>query len=166
GLVGLAILAMIPIGKEALPVVLWVLLLGWTTDLLDGRLARRLEVGPSWIGEHEFEFDMFMVFCSAIYLVVSGVVPRGLGTVYLAVAAPVALLSHSRAGYFLKFKALTMALAVPWVFGPFVVAYLRGEELVAYAGILWMAMALLVDWRRFTGVVEDFLAGARAFLRR
>ncbi len=166
GLVGLAILAMIPAGAAALPSVLWLLLLGWTTDLLDGRLARRLELEPSWIGEHEFEFDMFMVLCSAVYLVAVGVVPRAAGTTYVVAALLLALLSHSRAGQFLKFKALTMALAVPWVFGPFVLAYLRGEQTVAYVGLLWMLTALILDWRRFTGVVEDFLAGARAFLRR
>ncbi len=166
GFVGLAILAMIPAGADALPSVLWLLLLGWTTDLLDGRLARRFDLLPSWIGEHEFEFDMSMVFCSAVYLVATGLVPRGPGTVYLVLACLLALLSYSRAGHFLKFKALTMALAVPWVFGPFVLAYIRGEQTVAYMGLLWIALGLLFDWRRFTGVVEDFLDGARSFLRR
>ncbi len=165
-LVGLAILAMIPVGIDALSSVLWLLLLGWTTDLLDGRLARRMDLEPSWIGVHEFEFDMFMVFCSAVYLVASGGVPTSAGSVYLLVAVTLVAFSYGRANQFLRFKTLTMGLAVPWVFGPFVLAYLRGEQLVAYVGLLWMATALLIDWRRFTGVVEDFLAGARALLRR
>ncbi len=166
GIIGLAILGLIPAGESALPSVLWLLLLGWTTDLFDGRLARRMELEPSWVGEHEFEFDMSMVLCSAVFLVVTGLVARGLGLAYLAIAVPMVLLAHSRAGEFLKFKALTMLLAVPWVFGPFVLAYFRGEKTVAFAGLFWIAMALVLHWRRFLGVVEDFLSGARQFLRR
>ncbi len=164
--IGLVILMLIPVGDGALPLVLWLLLVGWTTDLLDGRVARRLEAEPSIIGRHEFEIDMSMVLCSGLYLVATGFVPPVQGTAYLAVATCAAVLSHSRAGHFLKFKALTMALAVPWVFGPFVIAYFHGERLVAYAGLGWIALALVVSWRRFLGVVEDFIEGARAFLRR
>jgi len=165
-LIGLVILLLIPVGEGALPLVLWLLLVGWTTDLLDGRVARRLEVAPSTIGRHEFEIDMSMVLCSGLFLVATGLVPPVRGAGYLALATCAAVFSHSRAGHFLKFKALTMALAVPWVFGPFVIAYFRGDRLVAYAGLGWICMALVLSWRRFLGVVEDFVDGARAFLRR
>ncbi len=166
GAVGMAILGLIPAGSAALTSVLWLLLLGWTTDLVDGRLARRLETAPTWVGEHEFHFDMLMVLSSAVYLVATGLVHRGVGLVYLLVAVSLSVLSYTRTGEFLKFKSLTMLLAVPWVFGPYVLAYLRGETLVAYAGVLWILFALLADWRRFGGVVGEFLQGARAFIRR
>jgi len=166
GAVALAILGLIPAGAGALTSVLWLLLLGWTTDLVDGRVARRLDAAPSWVGEHEFHFDMLMVLASAVFLVVTGLVHRGLGVMYLLAAVSLSALSYTQTGEFLKFKALTMLLAVPWVFGPYVLAYLRGETLVAYAGVLWILFALLTDWRRFAGVVGEFLQGARAFIRR
>ena len=164
-LIALAILGLIPAGPQALRSVTLLLLLGWTTDMLDGRLARRLDKGPTWIGEHEFQFDMLMVLASAIYLVSVGLVPGGLGIAYLALAVPLSLAVHLWGEEFLKFKAFTMLVAFPWVFAPFIVAYFH-ERQAAYLGLLWMVVALLFDWRRFSGVVGDFLAGAKAFLRR
>jgi len=94
-----------------------------------------------------------------------GWVPRGLGISYLALAVPLSLAVHLWGEEFLKFKAFTMLVAFPWVFAPFIVAYFH-ERQVAYLGLLWMVVALVLDWRRFSGVVGDFLAGAKAFLRR
>ncbi len=164
-LIALGILGLIPAGPEALPSVTLLLLLGWTTDMMDGRLARRLDKEPTWIGDHEFHFDMFMVLASAIYLVAVGLVPRGVGVPYLAAAALISIGLYLFSGEFLKFKAFTMLMAFPWVFAPFIVAYFY-ERRAAYLGLAWMVAALILDWRRFTGVVGDFLAGAKAFLRR
>ncbi|MGC9530148.1 MAG: CDP-alcohol phosphatidyltransferase family protein [Candidatus Bipolaricaulaceae bacterium] len=164
-MVALAIVGLIPAGPRALGSVAVLLLLGWTTDMFDGRLARRLDKEPSWIGEHEFQIDMLMVLSSAVFLVATGLVPTGLGLGYLAVAVPLATFAHSRFEDYYRFKTLTMLLAVPWVFAPFVVAYFH-QRPVAYVGLVWGVLALAADWRRFTGVVGDFLAGARGFLRR
>jgi len=164
-LIALAILGLIPAGPRALSSVAMLLLLGWTTDMLDGRLARRLEKGPTWIGEHEFQFDMLMVLSSAIYLAAVGLVPMPWGGIYLGVAVPLAVLVGATSREFLPFKAFTMLVAFPWVFAPFIVAYFHQRE-VAYWGLVWAVVALAVDWRRFTGVVGDFLAGARGILRR
>lgn len=164
-LTAVAILGLTPLGPSALRAVAFLLLLGWTTDLADGRLARRWEKDPTWIGEHEFHVDMLMVFASAVYLILAGLAPAIPGAAYLLAAAAVSLVVLRRSGDFLKFKSVTMLLACPWVFLPFVVA-LWHDPVVVYVGLLWTGVALIVDWRRFLGVVGDFLAGARAFLRR
>lgn len=158
GLVAAAILGMVPLGPRALPQVVALLLLGWTTDMLDGRLARRYEKPPTWIGDHEFHFDMLMVLASAIYLVSVGLVPAWLGIPYLAVGLPAVVWACMRREY-LQFKALTMGLAFPWVFTPFIVAYFHARG-AAYAGLVWTVCALILDWKRFTGVVGDFIHGS------
>lgn len=163
--IALAILLLIPVGPQALRAVTLLLLLGWTTDMLDGRLARRWDKGPTWIGEHEFHIDMVMVLASAVYLVAVGLVPAVPSLVYLLLGTLISLGVRHRSREFLKFKATTMLLAFPWTLLPFAVAYLR-DPLAAHVGLIWMVGALLVDWRRFLGVVGDFLAGARTFLRR
>jgi hypothetical protein len=165
GLIGLAIVGLIPAGPRSLRSVVWLLLLGWTTDVLDGRLAHRVEKGSTWVGEHDFHFDMGMVLASAVYLVATGLVPRRVGVPYLAAAVPLSLLAEGKARHFLRFKSLTMLLACPWVFAPFILAY-QHERSAAYVALAWTAVALLFDWRRFAGVVGDFLAGARTYLRR
>jgi hypothetical protein len=163
-LIAFAILALIPLGPDALGAVAGLLLLGWTTDMVDGRLARRYEKGPSWLGEHEFQIDMVMVLASAVFLIVTGLVPAELGLPYVGLALLLSLYTL-RYRHFLKFKSVTMLLAFPWVFTPFVIALFR-EPVAAYAGLGWMILALILDWRRFLGVVGDFLAGARAYFRR
>ncbi len=161
----LAILGLTLRGPSALRAVAFLLLIGWTTDMADGRLARRWEKDPTWIGEHEFHIDMLMVVSSAVYLIASGLVPAIPGTVYLLAAALVSLAVFWYSEEYPRFKSVTMILACPWVFLPFVVA-LWHDPLVVYAGLIWTAAALILDWRRFIGVVSEFLAGARAFLRR
>lgn len=163
-LIALAILALIPRGPTALGAVAGLLLLGWTTDMVDGRLARRFEKYPTWIGEHDFQIDMLMVLASAIFLIATGLVPWEAGVPYVVVAVLISLYTL-RFRHFLKFKSVTMLLAFPWVFIPFVVALFQTPA-VAYAGLVWVVLALISDWRRFLGVVGDFLAGAKAFLRR
>ena len=163
-LIALAILALIPVGPEALGAVASLLLLGWTTDMVDGRLARRYEKGPSWLGEHDFQIDMIMVLASAIFLTATGLVPAEVGVPYICGAILISLYAL-RYRHFLKFKSVTMLLAFPWVFTPFVIALFRAP-IAAYAGLAWMTLALLFDWRRFLGVVGDFLSGARAYFRR
>lgn len=163
-LIALAIVALVPLGPEALGAVAGLLLLGWTTDMVDGRLARRYEKGPSWWGEHDFQIDMIMVLASAIFLTATALVPAAVGVPYLCLAVPLSLYTL-RARHFLKFKSITMLLAFPWVFLPFVIALFRAP-VAAFAGLVWMTVALIVDWRRFLGVVGDFLSGARAYFRR
>ncbi|HID08798.1 TPA: CDP-alcohol phosphatidyltransferase family protein [Candidatus Micrarchaeota archaeon] len=158
GLIAAAILGMIPFGPEALSRVIALLLLGWTTDMLDGRLARRYDKSPTWIGDHEFQFDMLMVFASAVYLIAVGLVPAWVGIPYLSFALLLAAWAY-RTKEFLQFKALAMGLAFPWVFIPFIVAYFHARP-AAYAGLVWMLVALVLDWKRFTGVVGDFLHGS------
>lgn len=163
-LAAVAILGLVPVGPSALRTVAFLLLLGWTTDMADGRLARRWEKDPTWIGEHEFHIDMLMVLSSAIYLILTGFVPRS----RQCCTSSWGLRSRSRSSSgrgVPRFKSVTMILACPWVFLPFVVG-LWHDPVVVYAGLIWTTVALIIDWRRFIGVVGEFLSGARAFLRR
>ncbi len=157
GIIGAAILGLIPLGPQVLPQVVALLLLGWTTDMLDGRLARRYEKEPTWIGDHDFQFDMFMVLASSVYLAATGYVPLWIAIPYLSVGTVISLWLYWTSD-FIHFKGFTMAMAFPWVFAPFIIAYFYART-AAYAGLIWMVTALLIDWKRFTGVVGDFLEG-------
>jgi phosphatidylglycerophosphate synthase len=164
-LIALAILGLSLVGPGALRAVAFLLLLGWTTDMVDGRLARRWEKNPTWIGEHEFHIDMLMVLASTMYLVLAGLVPPGPSLAYVGVGTVISWTVHRRSRDFLRFKAVTMILACPWVFMPFVVA-LWHDPATVWTGVIWAAVAMTLDWRRFLGVVGDFIEGTRAFLKR
>jgi phosphatidylglycerophosphate synthase len=149
-------------GKRALPVVILLLILGWTTDILDGRLARRAarEGSPSpdikessWLGEHDFTFDMIMVFASFVYLTASGYVPAQWALGYTVVAAIFILASSGS-------KSVTELFAFPLVALPLIIAY-QDVPWAAYLYLAWILLALILAWERFTGVVREFIEGMR-----
>jgi len=46
-------------GAQALPLAALLLIYSWTSDLLDGSIARRSRVYyHSWLGDHDLEVDM------------------------------------------------------------------------------------------------------------
>jgi len=145
------------LAASALPAVLLLTMLGWTTDILDGRLARRFKKTPTWVGEKEFAFDMLMVFSGLCYLVLSGFIPFAPAIIYTMVAA--AFIAYFRS------KMITMSFATPVVALPLIVAYFEAPNVLVWY-IVWIAVALVFDWRRFKGVVLEFIANTKKLAGR
>ncbi|MCD6494465.1 CDP-alcohol phosphatidyltransferase family protein [Candidatus Bipolaricaulota bacterium] len=157
GVIAALIIALGFLGPRALGWVVFLTMIGWTTDILDGRLARRQRKGPTWVGEHEFAFDMLMVFAALCYLVMAGFVPVIPAAIYVAVAALFIVMFQS--------KSVTMSFAFPLVALPLVVAYFCAPQ-AAYIYIAWIGLALIYDWRRFVGVVREFLVNIKDLYKR
>jgi len=157
GVIAVLIVALGFAGQRALAWVVFLTMIGWTTDILDGRIARRQHKGPTWIGEHEFTFDMVMVFAAFYYLVMTGFVPVLPAVVYATVSALFIIVFNS--------KSVTMLFAFPLVALLLIVAYYRAPH-AAYIYIVWIVLALIYDWRRFFGVVREFLINARELYHR
>ena len=156
GVIAVLIIALGFVGPRALGWVIFLTMTGWTTDILDGRLARRQHKGPTWIGEHEFAFDMMMVFAAFCYLVMTSLVPVLPAVIYAAVAVLFIVIFQS--------KSVTMSFAFPLVALLLIVAYFHAPQ-AAYIYIAWIALALLYDWRRFFGVVHEFLVNIKELYR-
>jgi len=92
--IGLAVLCLSFVGKNAYLAVVILVLVGAATDILDGRIARHY-LGPDKegkLGKYEMEIDTFFILCALGYLSLSGIIiPRllGLGWIALAVVASV-----------------------------------------------------------------------------
>ncbi len=157
GVIAALIVALGFVGQRALSWVVFLTIIGWTTDILDGRIARRQHKGPTWIGEHEFTFDMVMVFAAFYYLAMTGLVPMLPSVIYATVSALFIIV--------LKSKSVTMSFAFPLVALLLIVAYYRAPH-AAYIYIAWIVLALLYDWRRFFGVVREFLANIKELYKR
>jgi hypothetical protein len=142
---------------SALSLVLALTMVGWTTDIFDGRLARRYKHAPTWVGEKEFTFDMLMVFAGLCYLVLSGLIPFVPAIIYTMVAA--AFIAYFRS------KMVTMSFAAPVVALPLVVAYFEAPSALLWY-IVWIVGALLLDWRRFKGVVLEFIENTKKLAKR
>jgi phosphatidylserine synthase len=157
GVIALAIFSLGFAGKEALEAVIVLTMIGWTTDMLDGRLARKYSKASTWIGEREFTFDMMMVFSALCYLTMAEFVP-------LSIALPYVMVAAACVAYF-RSKSVTMSFAFPVVALPlFVSLYAAPRAALLYG--LWIVAALLLDWTRFRGVVREFIANARKTRRR
>jgi phosphatidylglycerophosphate synthase len=157
GVIAAAIVSLGFIGPSALETVILLTMLGWTTDIFDGRLARKLNKPPTWVGEQEFTFDMLMVFAGLCYLLMTGLFPLIPAVIYVAVAA--ACIAYFRS------KSITMSFAFPVVVLPLIVAYDKAPRAALFYGI-WIVLAVLLDWGRFKNVVLEFISNARKISRR
>ena len=157
GLVAAAIFSLGFVGASALEAVILLTLLGWTTDIFDGRLARKYHKPPTWIGEREFAFDMIMVFSGLCYLVMSGLINHWLALIYIVVAA--AFIA------FFRSKMVTMSFATPLVALPLIVASFKAPRAALWY-LIWIVGALVLDWSRFKGVVQEFLENAKKLPHR
>jgi len=157
GLIAVAIFSLGFVGPEALEAVVLLTMVGWTTDILDGRLARRLQTKPSWVGEQEFTFDMLMVFGALCYLVMAGFIPFLPALLYVMVAA--AFIAYFRS------KSVTMSFACPVVALPLIVSYFNARR-AAWFYLIWIAAALILDWRRFKGIVIEFIDNTKKLSER
>ena len=157
GVIAVIIVALGFAGPKALERVVILTLLGWTTDILDGRLARRYNKGATWVGEREFVCDMVMVFAGLCYLVMAGFIPVIPAGIYVAVTA--ICIAYFRS------KSITMSFAFPVVAVPLIVAYFNAPR-AAWMYVIWIVLALIFDWRRFKGVVLEFLYNLKVLQKR
>lgn len=157
GIIAVVISCLGLVGPQALEAVVLLIILGWTTDILDGRLARRYQKEATWIGEREFLFDMVMVFSGLCYLVMAGFIPLVPAAIYVAVAF--VFIAYFRS------KSVTMSFAFPVVTLPLIVAYFNAPR-AAICFIAWICLAVLFDWRRFKGVILEFIANTKALAKR
>lgn len=157
GLIAVAILLLGFVGPGALAVVILLTILGWTTDIFDGRIARKYHKPPTWIGEREFLFDMVMVLSGLCYFVMAGFINELLALIYVVIAAACIALFRS--------KTITMSFATPLVALPLIVASFKAP-LAALVYLIWIVGALALDWSRFKGVVKEFLENAKKLAHR
>jgi hypothetical protein len=157
GVIAAIIVSLGFVGPAALETIILLTIVGWTTDIFDGRLARRCHKGATWVGEREFVFDMVMVFAGLCYLVMAGFIPFTPALIYVAVAA--VFIAYFRS------KSITMSFAFPLVTLPLIVAYFNAPR-AAWWFAIWIALAMAFDWRRFKGVILEFIANAKALQRR
>ncbi len=157
GVLAVTIFSLGFVGRSALEAVLLLTMIGWTTDIFDGRLARKYNKPSTWVGEQEFTFDMMMVFSALCFLIMVGLVPLIPALIYVAIAA--ACIAYFRS------KSVTMSFAFPLVALPLIVATWEAPR-AALIYLAWIVAALLLDWGRFKGVVSEFIVNAKRLAKR
>ena len=145
-------------GAGALDTVTLCILLGWTTDTMDGHVARRDRSGrQTWLSRNDVTVDTIFVVSGLLYLALAGFVPWGLSLAYLSIGGLLLLLFRAR--------SLVIALEAPLAILPAIVAFAKKPPL-GWAFVGWAGVAFLFDRRRFFFRLRLFGSGWRQARRR
>lgn len=146
-------------GMDALPVIVGLMLLDWTGDFVDGTIAHRSR-NPrrTWIGDSDIYVDFFMSIALGIYMIAAGFVGFALGFWYILGW----ILVLWRFGLDKNLLMLAQTPIYLWLI-------LTALRLIPESGvwlILWVLVALTINWRRFSrDIVPKFIHGIASMLR-
>ena len=141
-------------GAEALSVVVLLTIAAWTSDVLDGALARHSRVPRhTWIGEQDLFFDMVIGAALLVYLAAAGYVNIWLAGAYLGFS----VLVFWRFGLTPALGKLFQAPTYAW----FIIVALRDAPLIGLWLFAWIVIAVIATWPRFPReTIPGFLSEA------
>jgi cardiolipin synthase len=146
-------------GPKAMPTATLILLVAWSSDVLDGPLARRdLSHHQTWIGDHDLEADLIAALGVWAYLALAGYIPFHLALAYGAASA--AALWH--------FGSAPLAWGLQAMpYGTMIWTAWRVAPPYGLLLALWVIVALVATWPRFPQqILPDFIRGMRGLLQR
>lgn len=143
-------------GSDGLPLAIGALIASWTSDALDGPIARRSRVKyHTWLGDHDLEVDMAVSIGLMIYMLLSGFVDLQVIGVYILLW----ILIFWRWG---NMRSLGMLFQAP-IYGYFIYISMRLAPAVGSWMIGWIVAVTIITWPRFPKeVVPGFLSGMKA----
>lgn len=157
GLLGLIIVWLgITRGEQALPIVVFIMLLDWTGDFVDGSIAHRTRhPRRTRLGDSDIYIDLFVCLCLAIYLMSAGLVGFTVGFLYVLGSALVLW-------RFGLDKNLLMLLQAP-IYLWFILNVMRRIPELGNWLLIWVLLALTINWRRFSqDMVPKFIDAMRS----
>lgn len=142
-------------GISGVGLIAWLLMIAWTSDSLDGPIARRVAPDESsLIGDLDLAFDITVSLGLLGYAVVAGFIPSLAALGYLLAWAIIFL----RWGFA---RSLGMLIQAP-IYGLFVLLALSRSPTAGAALLAWIGMVVIVTWPRFPNeVIPGFLKGMR-----
>jgi len=143
-------------GSEGLPLAIGAMIASWTSDALDGPIARRSRVKyHSWLGDHDLEVDMAVSIGLMTYMLLAGLVDLQIVGVYILLW----VLIFWRWG---QMRSLGMLFQAP-IYGYFIYISMRLAPATGSWMIGWIVAVTIITWPRFPKeVVPGFLDGMRA----
>lgn len=108
---GVVILSLSLVGRDAYIAVVILVIIGGITDIFDGRIARRYLGGgqEGILGKHDLEIDTFFVLCALGYFSFSGIViPMAVGLSWIGLAVIVIAVYRAKPKILLIFEVPTI----------------------------------------------------------
>lgn len=144
-------------GAAALPQVIWLSLLAWTVDSVDGHLKRASQKPPGWIGRNDLTFDVFFNACVAFFFALTGIVSAWLFSVWMGAVGLLRFRLRSRSGAIAANAVVVLTLVVK----AFEQAILLGGAILG-----WACVALALDRKQFARRLRQFILGVPWLARR
>ena len=143
-------------GKDALPLVTFLMILCWTGDYVDGSIARRSRhPRQTWMGNHDIQVDIFVSLGLGIYLIGAGFVTLAFGAGYMLIWALVIW-------HFGPDRNLLMLLQAP-IYAYFMWIAVTLSPRNGRWLVLWVIAVTSISWRRFSHqVVPKFVDGMKS----
>jgi hypothetical protein len=143
-------------GDQALILVIWMMIVDWTGDSIDGAIARRSRVYyHTWIGDHDLEVDITVSTGLLIYMLASGYIHWLWAVIYLLIRAVV----FWRWGFY---RSLGMLIQAP-VYGWFIYVAVREPPHAGWWIVAWIVAALVITWPKFPSeVIPGWFRGLKA----
>jgi len=147
-------------GAGGLPVAIILMFYSWTSDMLDGLLARRSSRSyRTWLGDHDLEVDMAVALGLLIYMLCSGFGSWLVAALYLLAWVLVYL-------YFGVLRSLGMLFQAP-IYAWFIWTALRLAPNYGFSMVIWVVLVVILTWPRFSiEVVPGFLNGFKSIRRK
>ena len=149
-------------GRQVTPIVVILVIVAWTTDNLDGFIARRIpKRAPSWLGRHDFAIDVIFTWATLAYIVLTGFLAWWIGAAYTLVALIVAWRARRKpiTILFLRLVDVTAAVLVLWYYPMLGLALL--VFLLLLAAVQWPRLSRdSVIWAKTVwSLLRDFFRG-------
>ena len=139
-------------GAAGLPLAALMLVYSWTSDILDGPIARSSRVYyHSWLGDHDLEVDMAVSVGVMVYLLTAGFVSLPVGAAYAAIWVIVFWRWGAARSLGMLFQAPLYAALIWFI--------LRDAFYFGIVLVFWILAAVVVTWPRFPReVIPGFLS--------
>ncbi|MFH1149174.1 MAG: CDP-alcohol phosphatidyltransferase family protein [Actinomycetota bacterium] len=132
-------------GREAAGIVLMLILIGWTTDVADGQLARSLETPvQSRIGDNDLAVDLVLDLAGYIYFIACGFLAPVWSLGYLLAACIIVS--------FVRTRRIILILEMPLLIITPIIAFTQ-LNWVSIIYVAWLLGILVYNWSRMISII-------------
>jgi len=150
--IGLVILSLSFIGKDAYLAVVILVIVGGITDIFDGRVARHYlgENREGKLGKYDLEVDTFLVFCTIAYFSLSGIViPMAVGLGWIALALIVIFACKRKTKVVISFE-------IPSILALIAIAALYDLRIFAFIVLPALCAGTAINYKRIRYLLFDY----------
>jgi len=134
---------------EEIRIAILILLAGWTTDILDGKIARAINKKETLIGRNDLRFDALMMVGAVAYIGYTGIISGFLAKIFVLIL--LSLIAYPKTPYVLLwfFESLAAVTTLP------LMVFSEGTMFILVP-LIWGVIMLVYDWERAMMMVKKW----------